>query len=371
LKHAAEGRADDAPLLLQADGWPWHETNPSGDYRRPFIEIVKAVGLAPGVTAYVFRHSSIARMLLRKLHTKIVADLHDTSEQMIRQHYGKYIIEHTDEIARAALLHDEPPARAKGDPDWRELIMAKAKKEINKAGQSTQLPLDDMRWRPLAKIIERLFPIIGNKGLIAQDLTEALASGKIRCKRRHTNEYMLNADPLSDAQLYAMAVGKVADEVGHHGPAGRELLPASFWVECCLACSPNGDIRVGLRPPSRPSFTWTANWVFYLWEPDCVEVWHALAPHVREADASEPSPSGRLPDLTADQVTDGIDIILTELKRRKSAGESRLSNHKAQSLLRKGLSVTLDQASDRRLLDACIRPARHQHRKEISRNSRN
>ncbi|MGY8668760.1 tyrosine-type recombinase/integrase [Bradyrhizobium sp. UFLA05-109] len=112
LKHAAKGRADDAPLLLQADGRPWHETNPSGDYRRPFIEIVKAVGLAPDVTAYVFRHSSIARMLMRGLHTKLVADLHDTSEQMIRQHYGKYIIEHTDEIARAALLDDEPPGRA-------------------------------------------------------------------------------------------------------------------------------------------------------------------------------------------------------------------------------------------------------------------
>jgi hypothetical protein len=52
-------------------------------------------------------------MLMRGLHTKLVADLHDTSEQMIRQHYGKYIIEHTDEIARAALLHVEPPATTK------------------------------------------------------------------------------------------------------------------------------------------------------------------------------------------------------------------------------------------------------------------
>ena len=113
LKQASKGRADDAPLLLQADGRPWSENNPHGDYRRAFIEVAGAVGLAPNVTAYVFRHSSIARMLMRGLHTKLVADLHDTSEQMIRQHYGKYIIEHTDEIARAALLHDEPPAKAK------------------------------------------------------------------------------------------------------------------------------------------------------------------------------------------------------------------------------------------------------------------
>jgi integrase len=110
LKAAAKGRTDDAPLLLQADGRPWNAINPHDDYRRDWIEIVRAVGLAPDATPYLFRHSSIARMLMRGLHTKLVSDLHDTSEQMIRQHYGKFIIEHTDEIARAALLHDEPVA---------------------------------------------------------------------------------------------------------------------------------------------------------------------------------------------------------------------------------------------------------------------
>jgi integrase len=112
LKQAAKGRADDASLLLQADGRPWSERNPHGDYRRNWIEIVKAIGLAPDATPYLFRHSNITRMLMRGLHTKLVADLHDTSEVMVRQHYGKYIIEHTDEIARAALLHDEPCAKA-------------------------------------------------------------------------------------------------------------------------------------------------------------------------------------------------------------------------------------------------------------------
>jgi len=72
------------------------------------------VGLEPGTTAYLFRHSSISRMLMRGLHTKLVADLHDTSEQMIRQHYGKFIVEHSDEIARTALLHDEPVANVSG-----------------------------------------------------------------------------------------------------------------------------------------------------------------------------------------------------------------------------------------------------------------
>jgi hypothetical protein len=116
LKAAAKGRPDDAPLLLQADGRPWHERNPHGDYRRGWVEIIKAAGLAPDATAYLFRHSSIARMLMRGLHTKLVADLHDTSEKMIRAHYGKYIVEHSDEIARTALLHDEPPVIAKVIP---------------------------------------------------------------------------------------------------------------------------------------------------------------------------------------------------------------------------------------------------------------
>jgi integrase len=104
-------RAEDAPLLLQADGRPWSD-NPHGDYRYAFAVAAKAVGLPPNATAYLFRHSSIARMLMRGLHTKLVADLHDTSEQMIRQHYGKYIVEHSDETVRGVLLDDAPPVQA-------------------------------------------------------------------------------------------------------------------------------------------------------------------------------------------------------------------------------------------------------------------
>jgi hypothetical protein len=108
LQQAAQGRADDAPLLTQSDGRPWHETNPSQDYHWDFAKVVKAVGLSEDNTAYLFRHSSIARCLLKGLPTKVVADLHDTSEQMISAHYAKFIIQHTDEIARKALLEYEP-----------------------------------------------------------------------------------------------------------------------------------------------------------------------------------------------------------------------------------------------------------------------
>jgi hypothetical protein len=182
--------------------------------------------------------------------------------------------------------------------------MAKAKKAmIKKARQSLQLPLDDMRrWRPVAEIIEGLSPHIGNKKLIAEDLTAALASGEIHCMRRHANERALKIDKLSNAELGSIVSRNIVVEdqpTGH-----RELVPASFWVDYCFARSPNGDICVGFRLPpnhdgfSELSFTWTANWVFYLWRPDCVRKWPELTPQAaakREGEASEPPSHRRKP----------------------------------------------------------------------------
>jgi hypothetical protein len=110
LKQAAKGHTDHERLLIKSDGKPWNEINPSNDYRYLFAEIVEAVGLTADSTAYLFRHSSIKRMLLAGVHTKLVADHHDTSEQMLRQHYAKYVGDHTDDIMRAVMLQDEPPA---------------------------------------------------------------------------------------------------------------------------------------------------------------------------------------------------------------------------------------------------------------------
>jgi integrase len=108
LKQAAKGRPDHAPLLLKSDGEPWDQSNPHGDYRYSFAAVAEACGLAADTGIYAFRHSNIARMLMKKgVHTKIVADLHDTSEQMIRQHYGKFITDFSDDIAREALLHTD------------------------------------------------------------------------------------------------------------------------------------------------------------------------------------------------------------------------------------------------------------------------
>ncbi len=108
LKQAAAGRADDDRLLLRADGQPWNEANVHGDYRTVFAEIVKALGLDPKISAYCFRHSSITRQLLRGVPTRVCAANADTSVQMIERTYSKYIVDHSDEITRAALLDHAP-----------------------------------------------------------------------------------------------------------------------------------------------------------------------------------------------------------------------------------------------------------------------
>jgi integrase len=109
LKEAAGNRLDDMPLLLRSDGSPWAD-DPSGQYREPVREIVTAIGLDPDVvTLYALRHSSIVRMLLRNVPIRLCASLHDTSVGQIERNYSKYITEHSDDHARAALLQLEPP----------------------------------------------------------------------------------------------------------------------------------------------------------------------------------------------------------------------------------------------------------------------
>jgi integrase len=109
---AAAGRADDAPLLVQRDGSRW-DKNPGQNYRRAVDKVVAAIGLDPAdVTMYALRHSSIVRMLLANIPIRLVASLHNTSVAMIEKHYSRYIVEHSDDISRKALLQHEP---ASGD----------------------------------------------------------------------------------------------------------------------------------------------------------------------------------------------------------------------------------------------------------------
>jgi hypothetical protein len=93
-----------------------------------------------------------------------------------------------------------------------------------KAKQSTQLPLDDMRWRPDVELVEKLLPHIGDKILIAHDLTEAVASKKIHCMRR------IVMGPADAAGLYDIELEQVI--------LGAALLNQSFEAKLSSGCFP-------------------------------------------------------------------------------------------------------------------------------------
>jgi hypothetical protein len=56
------------------------------------------------VTLYSLRHSSIVRALLAGVPIRVVAAQHDTSVPMLERTYSQHILDHSDTVARRALL---------------------------------------------------------------------------------------------------------------------------------------------------------------------------------------------------------------------------------------------------------------------------
>ena len=75
LRQAARGRGPNALLFDKIKRL---------DLR--FRTIAKRVGAVPEATPYALRHSSIVRMLLNAVPTRVVASHHDTSVMMIEKH---------------------------------------------------------------------------------------------------------------------------------------------------------------------------------------------------------------------------------------------------------------------------------------------
>jgi hypothetical protein len=112
LKQEAAGRPHDAPLLLRDNGERWGHGR-RRHHRQDFRAVVEAAALDPNaVTLSALRHSSVVRMLLANTPIRIVAAMHDTSVKMIERTYSRHIAEHTDALARRALLDIAPPAIA-------------------------------------------------------------------------------------------------------------------------------------------------------------------------------------------------------------------------------------------------------------------
>src|SRR5262249_22632102 len=106
LAHAAEERDARDPLLTKQGGDPWKKS----DHSRLFARLARRCGLDPEVTIYALRHSSIVRQLLAGVPGRVVAANHDTSLVMIERTYSVHIGDHSDALARVALLDmGEPP----------------------------------------------------------------------------------------------------------------------------------------------------------------------------------------------------------------------------------------------------------------------
>jgi integrase len=93
-------------LLVKPSGEPWNES----DHSRLFRRAVKVAGQDPAeVTIYALRHSNIVRQILAGVPIRVVAVNHDTSVAMLERTYSRYIGDHSDALARSALLDTSGP----------------------------------------------------------------------------------------------------------------------------------------------------------------------------------------------------------------------------------------------------------------------
>src|ERR1043166_5015398 len=107
LRVLSANRPATAPLLVNPSGEPWKKS----DHSRLFARAAKAAGQDPEeVTMYALRHSSIVRQILAGVPIRVVAVNHDTSIAMLERTYSRHIGDHSDALARGALLDISSPA---------------------------------------------------------------------------------------------------------------------------------------------------------------------------------------------------------------------------------------------------------------------
>jgi integrase len=106
LRLVTSDRSGKAPLLVKPGGAPWKKSDHSRLFRRAAIR----AGLDPSeVTINALRHSNIVRQLLAGVPARVVAVNHDTSIAMLERTYSRFIGDHSDSLARRALLDTSVP----------------------------------------------------------------------------------------------------------------------------------------------------------------------------------------------------------------------------------------------------------------------
>jgi integrase len=91
----------------KGESQPW---SAPAEFARPWRRAVARAGLPGNLTPYSLRHSSILRGLRAGLPTRLVAQMHDTSSEMIEKSYSHHIIDALAEMAERAIVPLAPVA---------------------------------------------------------------------------------------------------------------------------------------------------------------------------------------------------------------------------------------------------------------------
>lgn len=114
LLPAVEGRAAEEPLVMRwayrnVGPFKWEKDcrrpwGPAYEVEKPWAATVARADVPEDTIMYALRHSSIVRSLRAGLPIRLVASLHDTSSEMVEQHYSAFIVDMTEDLARRAAL---------------------------------------------------------------------------------------------------------------------------------------------------------------------------------------------------------------------------------------------------------------------------
>ena len=121
LMPAIKGRKADELLLerwrhVQIGPAEWKRDRRGGwqsasEMARPIRAAALGAGLPASASSYSFRHSSIVRGLREGLPVRLVAQIHDTSIQMIERNYTRFMAHALEDMARKAIMPMIEPDR--------------------------------------------------------------------------------------------------------------------------------------------------------------------------------------------------------------------------------------------------------------------
>jgi Phage integrase family len=102
LRQHAVGKRSSEPLLIKLC-----------HIEKMLREVNDSVGVGREYVPYSFRHSSIVRMLLKRVPLSVVSSHHDTSAKIIQKHYAHFINDVSDDLTRGTLVDFERPKSGK------------------------------------------------------------------------------------------------------------------------------------------------------------------------------------------------------------------------------------------------------------------